>query len=51
MCSLISSYYCNYLNNMLMSVKSIVIQLELMALVTNWYFIIIQSLHQTHDTH
>jgi hypothetical protein len=22
-----------------------------MALVTNWYFIVIQSLHQTHDTH
>jgi hypothetical protein len=22
-----------------------------MTLVTNWYFIVIQSLHQTHDTH
>jgi hypothetical protein len=29
MCSLISSYCCNYLNNMLMNVKSIMIQLEL----------------------
>jgi len=29
MCSLISFYCCNYFNNMLMSVKSIMIQLEL----------------------
>jgi hypothetical protein len=51
MCSLISSWFYNHLNSMLMNVKLIVIQLELNGIGYKLVFMIIQSLHQTHDTH
>ncbi len=50
-CSSVSSCFCNHLSSMLMNVKLIWYNWNWMALVTNWYFIIIQSLYQTHDTH
>ncbi len=50
-CSLISSCY-NHLTSMLMNVKLIVIQLKLNGMDYKLvYHIVIQSLHQTHDTH
>jgi hypothetical protein len=42
---------CNHLSSTLMSVKLMVIQLELNAIAYELVFIIIQSLHQTHDMH
>jgi len=42
---------CNHLSNTLMNVQLMVIQLELNAIGYKLVFIIIQSLHQSHDMH
>jgi hypothetical protein len=46
------SFCCdNHLSSTLMNVKLMIIQLELNAIGYKLVFIIIQSLHQTHDMH
>jgi hypothetical protein len=47
----VSFCFCNHLSRTLMSVKLMVIQLELDVIGYKFVFIINQSLHQTHDMH